>query len=233
MLPITNPVLVSAPATPTTGRAIRSLAFSLFRAIHNQPDTTPIMIRQPRAIHTALAAPARESAKKGEKAKDSSVGAVVAVHMEHRPNTPPKTAPARGPSSTAPTMTGMWSVVARMRGRGISPMPVSWRTSCSATNRATPTSQRVSCLRVFIFTLPPAAAPPSADAAHKFKRARTAPVLSAVYYTRYQPKMQGKTSWLYSERIRRYNSCNVPKGGTNDVKRKNCPAGGHRGHCRL
>ena len=60
----------------------------------------------------------------------------------------------------------VFGLTSRIRGSGIRPIPVSCRTSWRAINRATPTSQRVSRLRVFIFTLPPAAAPPFADAAH-------------------------------------------------------------------
>ena len=45
--------------------------------------------------------------KKGENAKERSVGAWVLLIMEQIPKTAPKKAPAAGPSRTAPMITGM------------------------------------------------------------------------------------------------------------------------------
>ena len=86
MLPMTHTVLVQAPMKPTMGRATRSGAFTFFRPIHSQPDTRPIMARQPTATQRAFTAPAREVLRKGEKAKDSSAGAMVLLIMEQMPN---------------------------------------------------------------------------------------------------------------------------------------------------
>ena len=61
---------------------------------------------------------------KGEKAKESTLGVTVLVHMEHRPNTPPRIPPAAGPRRTAPKITGMCMVVALITGSGIKPIPV-------------------------------------------------------------------------------------------------------------
>ena len=49
---------------------------------------------------------------KGEKAKESSVGATVLLTMEHMPKMPPRMPPARGPKRIAPRITGIWVVVA-------------------------------------------------------------------------------------------------------------------------
>ena len=109
-------------------------------------------MRQPTAIHTAFSAPGNPVVLiKGEKAKASSPGAVVLIHIELRPNTAPRIPPASGPSSTAPRITGMCRVVALMTGSGIRPMPVATRTSSTATIIASSAIHRVCFLRFFIF----------------------------------------------------------------------------------
>ena len=109
------------------------------------------MARQPTATQRAFTAPAREVLRKGEKAKDSSAGAMVLLIMEQMPNTQPRMVPARGPSRIAPRMTGMWVVVALMMGSWIMPRGVLASRMTMAAIMATPTIQWVSCLRVFIF----------------------------------------------------------------------------------
>ena len=126
MLAITQAVLVMAPAAPTMGRATKSWTRSrrprrgmdtFFSPIHSQPATTPMRIRQPTDTHRAFTAPTIPVVlKKGEKQMDAATGATVLLIREHRPNTPPKMAPAMGPSRMAPRITGIWVVVALMVG---------------------------------------------------------------------------------------------------------------------
>ena len=47
---------------------------------------------------------------KGENAKDRRVGAMVLLIMEQIPKVPPRIAPAKGPSKTAPKITGICTV---------------------------------------------------------------------------------------------------------------------------
>ena len=54
--------------------------------------------------------------KNGEKAKDKSVGAIVLLIRENIPNVAPKIAPASGPNTIAPIITGMCTVVALIIG---------------------------------------------------------------------------------------------------------------------
>ena len=72
------------------------------------------------------------------------------TQMEHRPNTPPSTAPAAGPSRTAPRITGMCMVVALMTGSGMKPRPVMPMTSRTPQNIARVAMYRVSNFCVFI-----------------------------------------------------------------------------------
>ena len=56
-----------------------------------------------------------------------------------------------GPSKIAPKITGIWVVVALVMGSGIKPRGVLAMTMMMAASMATPTSQRVSFFRFFIF----------------------------------------------------------------------------------
>ena len=74
-------------------------------------------IRQPTEIQTAFKAPTIPlMLKKGEKAKDVSVGAMVLLTREQIPKVAPKITPAQGPSKTAPKITGICTVVALIIG---------------------------------------------------------------------------------------------------------------------
>ena len=152
MLPITIRVWRMVQTKPVTGRANQSLTRTFFSAIHSQPATTPSRIRQPRATHRAFTAPDSPVVLiKGEKAKAVRPGVKVLTTIEQMPNTPPKMAPAKGPRRIAPRMTGIWVVVALVMGRGIKPKGVLAMTMMMAASMATPTSQRVSFFRFFIF----------------------------------------------------------------------------------
>ena len=76
-------------------------------------------------IQSALTTPTRPVVlKKGENAKERSVGAWVLLIREQIPNTAPRKAPAAGPKSAAPMITGIWTVVALMMGSWIMPSGV-------------------------------------------------------------------------------------------------------------
>ena len=120
-------------------------------SFHSQPAITPSRMRQPKAIHRLFRTPGSPSVViNGENAKDRSPGLVVFAQMEHNPNTPPKTAPAPGPSKMAPRMTGMCMVVALITGRGMNPIPVAPMTSSTPQNMARVAMYRVSSLVFFI-----------------------------------------------------------------------------------
>jgi hypothetical protein len=62
--------------------------------------------------------------RKGEKAKERRVGACVLLIIEQIPKTAPRKAPAAGPRTMDPMITGMWTVVALMIGSWIMPSGV-------------------------------------------------------------------------------------------------------------
>ena len=83
------------------------------------------MTRQPMLTQRAFRAPISPVVlRKGEKAKESRVGAWVLLTMEQRPKTPPRIAPAPGPRRIDPIMTGICTVVALMTGSWIMPRGV-------------------------------------------------------------------------------------------------------------
>lgn len=88
---------------------------------------------------------------KGEKAKDVRAGVKVLMMTEQMPNTPPRMPPARGPKRMAPSITGMWTVVALVTTRGIMPNGVLASSTTMAAIMATPAIHLASFLRFFIF----------------------------------------------------------------------------------
>ena len=84
---------------------------------------------------------------RGENAKDSTPGTMVFFTRLVRPNTAPRKAPCRGPSTMAPMMTGTWRMVALMRGRSMSPMGVAAMSRTMAVNRASTTISLTAALR--------------------------------------------------------------------------------------
>ena len=62
--------------------------------------------------------------RNGENAKDRRVGACVLLIIEQMPNTAPRNAPAAGPRTMDPIITGMWTVVALIMGSWIMPSGV-------------------------------------------------------------------------------------------------------------
>ena len=61
----------------------------------------------------------KKSRRKGEKAKDNKVGAMVLLIREHTPKTAPRIAPAPGPKRMAPR-DGVWGLImATITGAGI------------------------------------------------------------------------------------------------------------------
>ena len=87
----------------------------------------------------------------GENAKESKVGAMVLLIMEHMPNTAPRIAPAKGPSKIAPKITGICTVVALITGSCIIPKGVFASRMTTAIISATLASQRVSFFFLFNF----------------------------------------------------------------------------------
>lgn len=82
----------------------------------------------------------------GENANESALGAMVFLMRLATPNTPPKNAPLRGPSKTAPITTGTCSMVALMNGRSISPSGVKASTKITEVNMAKMASPCTLCL---------------------------------------------------------------------------------------
>ena len=114
---MTVTVFTIEPMNPTTGSATSWFTFNFEKRIHSHPAATPIKILHPTEIQMAFSAPGSpEVLINGEKANDSSVGAMVLLTNEQIPNTAPRIAPADGPNRTAPMMTGIWTVVALIIG---------------------------------------------------------------------------------------------------------------------
>jgi predicted lysophospholipase L1 biosynthesis ABC-type transport system permease subunit len=117
-------------------------------------------MRQPTATQSAFRAPKIPVVlKNGEKANDNKVGAKVLLITEQIPNTRPRIAPAAGPKSIAPIITGMCTVVAFTIGSCIIPLGVLANTTTIAAMSATSDIQRRSFflfLKVISFPLFPA-----------------------------------------------------------------------------
>ena len=110
---MTHTVFTIEPIKPVTGRATIGFTLIFFNKIHSHPATKPIKILHPTEIHTAFTAPMIPVIlMNGENANDNNVGAIVLLIIEQIPNTPPRIAPASGPSKIAPRITGMCTVVA-------------------------------------------------------------------------------------------------------------------------
>ena len=126
--------------------------FSFFNKIHTQAAASPIAVLQPTDTQVAFNTPARPVVlKNGEKAKDNKVGAIVLLIKEQIPNVAPKIPPAIGPSTIAPIMTGICTVVAFTIGNCIIPRGVFANKITIAIINATVTVQRVSFFCLFIF----------------------------------------------------------------------------------
>ena len=117
---MTKIVFVIDPKKPVTASAAGLGIFTFLNKIHSHPAATPIKIRHPTEIQIDFAAPEIPAIPiliKGENANDKNVGAMVLLIREQIPKTPPRIAPAKGPSKIAPKITGMCTVVAFISGR--------------------------------------------------------------------------------------------------------------------
>ena len=125
MLPMTGTVLTMEPAKPTMDRAVQLVHSVLLQGdpqpAGRHPDEDPAAHRHPQGLDRAGRPVVL---MKGEKAKEVRAGVKVLIMTEQMPNTPPRMPPARGPKRMAPRITGMWTVVALVMGRGIMPRGV-------------------------------------------------------------------------------------------------------------